>query len=350
MKRAVQLALIADWQKDGLIDEAIAQRLQTADPGRWWLNLLLGLAAWLAALMMISATMGPWVLLVDNIFGLSLYALILLGCAWLMLRSQGLFIEQLALAFSLSGQGMLVFVWADELNPLLNWLQSIAVVGLPLALVMLWVPGSQRHRQLCCLFSLMYGALLLEFGPLLLVYASLLAGLAALGWATRYRWAAHHSAAWLKPMLDATTLFALLLAVYAQQGFWFTLPAEGTADFWMLGYRMSIAALAVLAVGWLFSRELRQWPLAAPVLALALAVLLFKAPALLLAMTLGLLVFYARSWVWCMLCPLFTLLALSEWYYSLQLSLLHKSWLLMLSGSLLLLAYGCWQRWGRATA
>ncbi|TVP90182.1 MAG: DUF4401 domain-containing protein [Pseudomonadaceae bacterium] len=348
MKRAGQMALIADWQLAGIIDAPTAQALQAKDPGRWWLNLLLGLAAWFSALLMISATMGPWVLLVDNALGRSLYALILLWAAWQLQRNQGLFVEQLALALSLSGQGVLVFVWSSELRPLLDWSQSIAVVGLPLALAMFWLLDSQRHRQLCVLFALLYASMLLESGPLLLVYAGLLAGVAVLGWSTRRRWAKLAAARYFRPALDGVTLFALLLALSAQQGIWLSLPQQEADILWFQGYRLSIAMLTVLAVIWLFRIELAHWRWAAPLIALVLVLLLFQAPALLLASTLGLLVFHARSWLWSLLSPLVVLVALAEWYYNLQLSLLHKSWLLMLAGMLLLACYWLWQRRGRA--
>ncbi len=348
MKRAGQLALITDWQRAGIIDDSTAQTLQDKDPGRWWLNLLMGFAAWFAAVLIISATMGPWVLLVDNALGRSLYALILLSVAWQLLRNQGLFVEQLALALSLSGQGVLIFVWSSELPSVLDWSQSITAVGLPLALALFWLPGSYRHRQLCGLFALLYISMLLEAGPLLLLYAGLLAVLAVVGWSTRQQWARHTAACYLRPALDGVTLFAMALAVFAQQGVWYDLPQHAADVLWVQGYRLNIALLTVCVVVWIFRVDLGHWRWAAPMTVLVVVVLLFQAPGMLLASTLGLLAFHARSWLWSLLSPLIALVALAEWYYNLQLSLLHKSWLLMLAGIVLLACYWLWQHRGRA--
>lgn len=345
MKADAFSTLLAAWAQQGHIDQAAVQRWQQHDGGPWWLGLLVTLAAWCAAVLMIVATMGPWFALVDSAPGRSLYACALLLAAWLLLRGQGFFAGQLGLVLSLSGQIIFVIAWTEVLQPALEWPQAVSAVGLPLALAMFILPAGVHHRRLCALLLLAYVATWLADGLLLLLYAAVLSWLVALAWLTRRHWAIWSGAVWCKPALEAATLTSLMLALFVQAG-WHESSAAATADLWLQGYRLTLVALALVASGWIFSFELGRWRWSAPLLCAALLLLLFKAPALVLAATMGMVAFHARSWLWSLLTPLFALLALSEWYYNLQLSLLHKSMLLMLAGAVLLLVYGVWLRSG----
>ncbi len=99
---------IALLRERGIVDSGEKGAGLGLRPMPWWLMLLQGLAAWVASLMIILAVMS-------TMGGLDLTTLVrgavgALLCAtaiWLF-RRERLFSEQMALAFSLAGQGLLV--------------------------------------------------------------------------------------------------------------------------------------------------------------------------------------------------------------------------------------------------
>lgn len=350
MNRSEWQGLLERAEQAGGLDQARRERLLDAVDAPWWLSVLLGLAAWVASLFLIGSLIGPWVLLVDGPLGMGLAAVLMLGFGlWLFARS-GVFREQMALAFALAGQGLLVHVLAD------NWgsgdsFRSAAMVCLPVSAALLWAPGSLLYRRICGLLALGSVAALLGAGPALAFYGLLLAAAATASWLLRSRWSSGAQALRLRALTDAATLLALLFAVYGQQGLLGSLGRTFSVMVtspvaWLL-IQVGAGLLLLSTLLWL----LRHQPLKVRCVVLLVAgvmvLLSHQAPGLLISCALGLAVFQASSRVWSWLVPVFAILYLGELYYSLHLTLLHKSLLLVVSGLLLLGLRQIWLWHGR---
>lgn len=337
---------MTDWQdlldhtqqRTGL-SEAQRVRLLSGVASPWWLSVLLGLAAWASSLFLIAALAGPSALLVEGPVGLGLAGLLML-CAglWLFGRA-GVFFEQMALAFALAGQGLLVYVLAELAGPS-GAIRAAAIACLPLSASLLLMPGSMLYRRICGLLILGSIAVLLGSGPALALYGLLLACIATLAWLSRVHWAGGQHALRLRALTDAATLTALLLAVHGHQGLLNAITGlmpvlSAPAGVWLL-IHAGPAVLVLLTIGWLLRRQPIQARYAALLSAGVLILLTYQAPGLLISLALGLSVYHAGSRSWSLVVPAFALFYLAGFYYSLHITLLHKSLLLCASGLLLL--------------
>lgn len=342
MSKPIKLA--AQLQHTGVIDAAKAQQLQVvASP--WWLQILLGIAAWIASVMIISSFLGPLLLLADNNLVRSLAAIALLAAAiWLTTRKQE-FLQQMAVAIALAGQGMLVYVIYDTsgLND-----ETARYACAIISILLLLSPLNQLHQRaslsiaLVCLLSLVSSA------PLLAVISNLVATTAALLWCSRVKWAGYTRAATIKSLLEVITLAALVLALFGQSLLWLD------TSYWLNKLDMARAlysalgsVLLISTVFWLSRTATVPSRLALLTITAVLCILLYPASGLLVSTALMLACFYGCSRNWYALCLLCMLLAISQFYYSLQLNLLYKSGILALSGVTLLAAWLLLQRYQR---
>ena len=106
MRESWKQALLENLRQRGIVDEAAAAAVMQQSPAPWFVHLFAGLAAWLAALMLILSS--ALALAHDSLFGAILIGAMLLGLAVWLLRQPGIFLAQMGLALSLAGQGMLV--------------------------------------------------------------------------------------------------------------------------------------------------------------------------------------------------------------------------------------------------
>ncbi|RHW22061.1 DUF4401 domain-containing protein [Pseudomonas jilinensis] len=348
MKQAWLDNLLKAMGRERLIDSAQHQGLLELEGSPWWLSLLLGAAAWLSALMIGGAFFMPVMLLADGPWGQMLVGVLMLGASVWLFRQSGLFSAQLALAFSLSGQLIVVIALVQGLDLPTYRLSYPALISALLAAALFWMPATALHRMLCALLVLGNTAVLIGAGPALALYGLLLASAAVVGWLARAHWALAGLAQWLRPLLNAATLVALVLMLFGHQSvmemLWQRLGA-GTVHHWLpLFYRLG-AGLLLLGVGlWLLRNSGRQrLLLLVPLLLLCL--LLNQAPGLLVSAALGLAAWQAGSRLWSVVAPVFALGYLGELYYSLHLSLLDKSLVLVLSGMGLLVLRWLALRW-----
>ncbi|WP_022961948.1 DUF4401 domain-containing protein [Halopseudomonas pelagia] len=337
-KADLQYLLAHIQQRTGLSEEQRTRLLAGVD-SPWWLSVLLGLAAWVSSLFLMGSLLGPSALLLDGPVGIGLAGLLMLCAGLWLFGRMGVFFEQMGLAFALGGQGLLVYVLADAMGSS-EALRSAAIVCLPLSAILLLGPGSMLYRRICGLLVLGSIAVLLESGPGLALYGLLLACVATVSWLRRLHWAGDGLALHLRALSDAATLMALLLAMYGHQGVLDAMTGHMSVltvspGVWLL-IHAGPGLLLLLTLAWL----LRGQPVkarSAGLLAAGLLILLtYQAPGLLISLALGLCVYHAGSRSWCMVVPAFALFYLGEFYYSLHLSLLHKSLLLCASGFLLL--------------
>lgn len=340
--------LLDQIQRSGSLTGQQREQLLQGTDSPWWLSVLLGLAAWIASLFLIASLFGPWMLLIEGPIGMGLAGVIMLvGGLWLF-RRPNVFRDQMGLAFALSGQGLLVFA-AAELTDLGDGSRPAALVCLLLSAGLLLVSAPMLYRRLCALLLLGSVAFLLDNGPALAVYGLMLACAATTAWLTRDRWALSGHALRLRALTDAATLMALLLALFGHQGQldgWINVTthylATPIASLWlMLLIYAGPALLLLLTIAWLLIKAPLMTRVAALIAAGVLVLLTYQAPGLLISCSLGLAAFRASSRTWCLLIPAFALFYLGAFYYSLHISLLHKSLLLCASGIVLLaIRYG----------
>ncbi|HEX5793682.1 MAG TPA: DUF4401 domain-containing protein [Rheinheimera sp.] len=337
--------LSATLQQAGIIDNAQAQQL-TAASSPWWLQLLLGIAAWIAAVLIISSFIGPLLALADNpVVRMLAAAGLLMAAIWLATRPQA-FLQQMSVAIALAGQGLLVYA-VYELSG-----NNDAIPRYACALIsslLLLSPLHQLHQRvslaiaLCCLLSLLTSA------PAVAVLSCLLTALAVVLWCSRVHWAGFAFASRIKSVLEVTTLAALGLSLFGQclhlfdSSSWLNdklLLAQGL-------YSALGSVLLVSTVFWLSRRATVPSRLVLLSVIVLLCIALYPASGLLLSTALMLACFYGCSYRWYALCLLCMLFAVGQFYYSLQLNLLHKSGLLALSGLLVLAAWLLLQRYQR---
>ncbi len=314
-------------------------------------RILLGFSGWLASLLLLAfiGVVFTQLLRSDSAGLLATLALLANGGAWLML-SQGRrneFIAQSALAVSLCGQ--LMMSWA--LFHLSDWAQGLMVMFLYQAALALLMPHFV-HRVASAAFAVLSLSFSLsETGVHVFVPVGVSAALVWL-WLNPQRWVE-------KQRIWRPVAYGLMLGLLAMNLFYFTLRAEfrhllSANDAWLVRHAPLLASILFAAVLlYLVWRLLQQLGLARQsarsgmvLLAVAaLSVMGFWVAGSNGAMIVTLLGFYLRHWTFFALGVLSWLLAVGWFYYTLQWTLLDKSFLLAGMG-LLWLAIHLWLRRG----
>lgn len=304
-----------------------------ADDTPWYIRGLIGLSGWFAAFFFVGA------LFVLDLANANIAAivtgLVLCGLAIGLERRWGasVFAGQLALALSLAGQLLFIFGLAEETDSM--GLTALLTVLLEAGLIALY--PDKLHRFLSTLVAC--GAVTLwlveiEVESLVYLFIILLAVSAVQLWQHESFLAARRSTALSRPIAYGLTvaLFGLLNI--------FLVDGMGLAHWWLPG--VALVALLVLVVYQLLVYyqvdPLRQgwWLLAGPLLLIIPAYQTPGIPAAFLMLLLG---FQRGNRLLTGLAALFLGVFLIIYYYSLDLSLLTKSFVLMGTGLVLL---GLW--------
>lgn len=327
MSRGWKQELVEGLRQQRILAEPSTQRLRLQDAAPWFMTLLAAIAAWLAALLLVASSL--FTLIDESWLAAASAGVLLLGLAVWLLRQSGIFVNQLGLALSLVGQGLLLLA-AIQLELWSAYQQRPpALVAVLVALLMLLMPAAAVHRLACALIALVSGAVFVGLNVLLGLYGVLLAALAVLLWLQRKRWAAGRRATLCRALASAATLVALTLPMVE------LLDAAAARGLTWL-YSLGAGALLLCVVVYLVHGQrlgLRLGAVGAALLAVGFGI---QAPGLLVAAALWLAVFQAAERLWCVLVGLGAVLYLGVFYYSLHISLLHKSLLLMVGGALLL--------------
>lgn len=338
-------SLVDQLQQAGVIDAEQAECLmQHGSP--WWLQLLLGIAAWIASILIISSFLGPLLALADNDLVRLFGAAVLLGTALWLATQQHDFVQQMSVAIALAGQGLLVYT-LYELSGHNDDVPRYACALITLAL--LFSPLNQLHQRVSLAIAAVCLLSLVQSAPLLAVLSALLCALSVWLWCNRPRWAISRYAGRIKSVLEVATLSALGLSLLGQ-----CLPLFDSSH-WLDNkltlaqalYSAFASIILLSTVFWLSRLATVPSRLVLLSLTTLMCILLYPASALLTATALLLACFYGCSRRWAALCLLSMLFALSQFYYSLQLSLLHKSGLLALSGLAVLAAWLLLKRYQR---
>lgn len=337
MSDPAKQALLNELRQRAVIDESAAIRLVQQASAPWYVGLLSGLAAWLAALLLIGSAL--FTIIDESALAAAVVGAALLGSAVWLLRQPGVFVSQFGLALSLMGQGVLLLAVSQWGIGGYHTERPPAVAAVLIASAMWLVPATAMHRLTCALIAIGAGAVFIGFNALLTLYGLLLAVVAVWLWLRRGYWAGSQRAGSWRTLAGATTLAALLLPILSGQR-------------WVDSWPDLLSNLASPLLSWLYpvgagvllfmtgmslagaQRPMVRTGVAAAVL--LLIVLGMQAPGLLIATALWLAVFHACERFWSVLVGLAATLYLADLYYSLHITLLEKSILLMVGGTLLL--------------
>lgn len=331
-----QRQLSDSLQQRGLLTDVGCQRLATGPVTPWYMVMLVSLAAWFSALLMTGALlvlfndMAPAELLV--------WSLLTLGLAVWLFRRSGEFVAQLALACSLIGQVLLVVAvmnWMD--GAVYSW-RLAALIWSLVAALMLLPQASAVHRLLCALLIMAGGVQLAASGGWLGWYSVALAALAVVLWLSRERWAGVRAAAIIRALASAATLGALVVGLFVHTQVWGIFSSYSQLAWLSKWYPAAAGALLLASSTWLLRDATLLLRCCAAAVVLGGAVLCAQTPGLLVGAALWLAVFNACERHWSVVVGIGTTAYLGVLYYSLHITLLNKSLLLMATGVALLLA------------
>lgn len=342
-------SLLARLRADEIVSHTELEHIAAHAPTPWWLATLQALAAWLASLFMLAAFYVPVLMIGDSPVARGLGGVLLAAVAIKLFRREGVFVGQVALAFSLAAQALVVSALAGDFFDFDTDHRVIAAFGAAVALIMMIPRSTPTHRSACALLAMVFG-IVASFDPQqVAIQASALCAASAGLWLTRNRWAGMPHGAHLKAIANAASLLALPAA--------WLLPALGGSGFVIDPFFRSLAGSSSGAWYWVFTLTVglvilatilhltRALPLRLRVVALAFALALAFAarftPGLIFALGLFLAAFHACHRPWAGVALLCAVLYLGEFYYNLQLTLLDKAGTLAACG-LLLLALRQW--------
>ncbi|WP_157280493.1 DUF4401 domain-containing protein, partial [Thauera linaloolentis] len=194
-------------REHGIVDAEGHRALVAQRPGPWWLMLLQALAAWFASLLIVSAVVLPAIGL--GMAGQGVVGAALCVTAIALFRRGGLFTDQMGLALSLAGQGLLVWAVGGHFDAGTH--RPMAAVGALVAGAMMLPKASGLHRRACgVLLAVALGVLIGE-GQGSEMFGVVLMAAAVLSCVTRGRWAAHPRGSLLGAAALACGLSALAL-------------------------------------------------------------------------------------------------------------------------------------------
>lgn len=308
-----------------------------AESSPWYVKALVGIAAWIAAFFL-GAFFGV-AGLIDSTESMFIWGAILTVGAVVLKRlvRNSIFWGQLAFAFVLAGQGLLIggFAWWNEDMSQMVTNTALFVIALEVVIFVLYPDA--LHRMLSVLAIV--GALLVVLYDRELIEAihavTLLLAIGVVAvWQGEFRLLASRLASFKAPLGYgfALALFGLCL---------FSLFSLLEVKYWWLS--AAVLALVLLYLAFTLLRELER-PVFSPVGLWAIgAVALFCVPAYqtpgILAAVIVLVLGYWRGNVLLMgLATVFLLFFLSAYYYNLDITLLNKSYILMATGVVLLVA------------
>lgn len=325
---------------DGFLDQAQHARVVADARAPWWLMLLQTLAAWVASLLILSSFMLPLAVVGDSAVARALAGALLCAAAIALFRRERLFTAQMALAFSLAGQALLVSASGPGWGAFFDGGRHWAAIGAGVAAAMMWPPSASLHRSLCAVLLAAHVGALIGDGPGMEAYAACLTAGVAVLWLARPRWAGTAHGGRVAALARGGTVAALALPVIVglsgeDAARW--LPGAGASFARSVDVLSIGAGLVFVAVaGALASAAGRRVGLSALAAALVLAIVSQPAPGLLVAASLALACFHGGHRGLAALALAAAVAYVGEYYYRLDTTLLLKSGLMALAGAVLL--------------
>ena len=343
------------WQRllqHGLVDGEKPEL--SGDTAPWYVRTMLGIAGWIGALFLLAAVFSGFALLFDS--GLTAGVLGVLAClaAIAIYRSipNNDFISQFGFAVSLAGQGLVVFSVFTGLDYFQNdssfhdGLRTLALVLVVLETVLFLSIPNFLHRIWSGVLgtgALIY--LMIQLGVYPFTSAILLATLAFI-WLQEFAWAKHGKM--IQPLAYSLVFVSFIhlitnkhLLGFSQ--FWQEVvgihPLGGVLGYDLAGLLLGVVLFAVTVV--LLRRTkvalTSSVGVATLVLVIIIAVVGVRAPGIPIALVLVLLGYAHGNRVLTGMGLLTLVVFISQFYYQLNLTLLHKSVVLFLSGVVVLI-------------
>lgn len=340
--------LLQQLQQHGVINAEQTQLLSRSH-NPWWLQLLLAVAAWFASLLIMSALIGPVLAFSEATPMRVITGAVLLGVAVFLHRQQHDFLQHMALAFALAAQGIWVLSAAEYFPDDFDTARYSCIA---LSSLLWFLPLGVLHQRLCLCLALGCALSFQQNAVLLALICVAAQALCVSLWLSRAQWAPKRYARAVRSLLPVLTLGSLLLSFVLQS-------ATGVTEFsWLQGNisqarYLAASGLLLMLLATVYRLSVNAtWPSRAVMLLfmLVLGALMFSAPALLAATALLLACFYASAIRWVMLMLVLQCVALSEFYYNLQLNLLQKSMLMALAALLLFTGWALLKRYQRRQA
>jgi hypothetical protein len=332
VKRPSLGELLDRLQDQGLVDDKarsqiVARLTRTTAPSQepWFVQLLLGAGAWIAAICFVVC-MGIADLIDDEPLALFAWGAAFLVAATLLRNvTTHVFPTQLALAGSVVGHAFVLFgagVLADHVV-------GVWAASLLLCIVLYPLYRDSLHRFLSCLLaSACLTAWIMIDGVTEVIHVAILAHVIAVGLVFLYR----TDLTWLRPLG-----YAVALSVPANL-FLVLLPEDVSPTPWWPANLVLAAALVWLyqwcAGGW---PRLREEPLVVAIVA-TVCLAAVTTPGVLAAIGLMVLGYARRDTLLLAMGTAFFPVFIVVFYYEMETSLLIKSYTLMASGAVLLAA------------
>lgn len=330
------------------LDEAAVRRVLESERGAagraapWYVLLLLGIGAWVTALIMIV-----FVAVLLNVafdfdepgLGSAVIGIVMFVCGLLIQAktTESVFAEQFAIALVAAGAAIAAgsIGFAFE-----NWWGAAAAAA---AMTAIDIWRGRHAQQQFLLAALAVGLGIGALSDDMIAYRLDIVSLALPVGALLY----------LRPpardMRPTATALLLALPVYALVVDTLYSPAYGSAAW--TARAMTLATVLVLA--WLHgparaARGVNPWQIFAAIIAAIVCLLL--PPGGSAALVILMLAFVLGHWPLAIVGLLLEIYFVPRFYYDLQLSLLTKSWILMAVGIALLAGYAAWRRSGAAAS
>ena len=344
MSTADSASLWAQLKQAGLVEGDVPAETVAVTP--WYIRTMLGIAGWIGAMFLFGFVGAAFSIVMKSAAsGLLVGALLCAGATVLFrARPNGDFFNQFALAVSIAGQS-LIGVGLGQLLPSQIALIAIAFAALQVGLFLL-IPNF-LHRVLSTMGGI--GALVVAFSDWGFYSYTQAIVFAAFGWAwlNEFRFAGR--GAEIRPLAYGLTLIVIVeLVTQSSMGYWRAgwmgrgqmAFIGGALGFW-IGAAL-IGAITVWVVRKLLLRQgiaISRGPgLAALAGAVIVGLISLKAPGVGVAVTMLLLGYANANRVLTGLGMLSLLAYWSYYYYSLEMTLLEKSEVLVCAGVVLIAA------------
>ena len=335
-------------QAEGLAPAGASDALRSALGTRadetipWYMRVVVGFGAWVAT-GFLFAFLTELDILRDKTTSIIVGALLVAGAVWLRREVEGEFLRQASVAVSLAGQGLVVFGIGDVLDS-----PAIAgITGVVLSVVLVRLMPDGLHRFLSAIIgsvSALAAAIDLDLPYGYEITTLVLVGLAAYVWRVSVRARGETTAEMLEPVG-----YGLVVALFGVLLFGESRLLAEVAREVHRGYRRSYLG-AITTVGITTAllalvseimeehrtpRGSKLWVVTMGAIVL-LAAATLSSPGIVAGATVLVLGFDRRNAVVIGLAVMFLLVFGSVYYYSLSLTLLEKSGVLVASGLLLL--------------
>ena len=335
-------------QQAGLVSGALPSAASDQQPA-FFLRILLGASGWLSAVLFTAFISAAFISLSSTVSTIWMIGVILCALSIGISRITHLPIlaGQFVFACSLAGQAQIIFGVIQSTD---NY-QLVAAVLLALEILMFFLIGIRSQRSVAIFIAC--GAAFWLLGQETWVYAlSALSAAAAWLWLNRLRWYKYTN--YLQPAATGLTLALCLAIVLAllinstELPWWDIHQAGWQARLWIAGVLTSV--LCLLFAWQLIRHNVQQLQLRYLTIFISLGVALLNLKMLGLAplcllLCIGVVQAHTRL-IWLNLFCLMGYLML--YYYSLNDTLLYKSILLCVSGSVLLVLYAVLNRYAQS--